>query len=100
MIYDNEFETRRPNLFLFNRFKYLDNAFFIIYTMNSFKNLTVFSSPNLPHHLIIILFTVIITIIKSITESHQKEYEKIIKLINQSNSITITITETLTPIER
>ena len=46
------------HLLLFNRFENLDNTFLVICTVNPLKHLTVFSSPNLPHHLVIILLPV------------------------------------------
>lgn len=49
-------KKKSPNLLLFNGFKYLDNTLLIVNAMKPLKNLTIFSSPNFPHYLIIILF--------------------------------------------
>jgi hypothetical protein len=40
------------HLLLFNMFEKLDNTFFVVCTVNPLEHLTVFSSPNLPHHLV------------------------------------------------
>lgn len=53
--YRNNFN--KTHLLFLHRFKDLDNTFFIVGDIYTFKDLTVFSSANLPNNLVVILIT-------------------------------------------